>query len=379
MTGLARYFFTGRPPANQHQTWRDIYTAYWKSHYKPAFFLGTAYIIYIVLAAQRASDGKLPMILVCLSAIAWIITPILFSPFPRWNLIGQDLREFNAFITGGAGSGESEIPEVVSRGKRGTVRTLYECGLAEELAVWSEQDLFMLMLCTLAKVAVGCYLVFALPAEILDFLPIFVLVMSLSWVAVLGYFSSGNNNVFLVLSFLALALYVPLAHFVVGSRLAHPSVWVRLPEHVISTAIFLFLLGIAKETVLISCRILLSICPCSSKAKRQSCLHECIRACFVYFFVHQQHIVQAYMVLSANLLTSSLLAVVDQVFCSGHTWFLLNSELARTRRGERYMEKNATFFELDRYGLGGGSDLWSLDESDLEEDSGASWEANSRV
>merc|ERR1719215_1103788 len=38
MTGIARYFFTGRPPANQHQTWKDIYATYWKSHYKPAFF-----------------------------------------------------------------------------------------------------------------------------------------------------------------------------------------------------------------------------------------------------------------------------------------------------------------------------------------------------
>merc|ERR1712066_579106 len=67
--------------------------------------------------------------------------------------------------------------------------------------------------------------------------------------------------------------------------------------------------------------------------------------------------------LIANLATSVALAVVD--LCNGHTWWLLNSELARTKRGERYMEKSATFFELDRYGLGGGSDLWSLD-SDSE-------------
>merc|ERR1712060_517766 len=94
MTGLAKYFFTGRPIANQHQTWRDIYTSYWKSHYRPAVFLGSGYVIYSVLAAQRAADGRLPMVLVCISFTAWIITPILFSPFPRWNLIGQDLREF---------------------------------------------------------------------------------------------------------------------------------------------------------------------------------------------------------------------------------------------------------------------------------------------
>jgi len=370
MTGMAKYFFTGRPPANQHQTWRDIYNTYWKSHYKPAFFLASAYVIYNVLAVQRAADGKLPMALVVVSMLAWIITPILFSPFPRWNLIGQDLREFNAFITGGAGSDESEIKEVMSRGKKGTVRTLYECGLAEELCIWSEQPLLMLIMCSLMKVCVALYLVLALPAEILDFLPIFALILSLSWVVVFGYFSSGNNNVFLVLSFLIWGLYVPLAHFVVGDRFANPNAWTRMPEYVISIVIFIFLLGLMKEFVLITIRLALSICPCGKGKnwnKRETQLQELIRICFVYFFVHQLHIVQAYIVLCANLATSVVLATIDQVFCNGHTWFLLNTELARTKHGERYMEKNATFFELDRYRLGYGSDLWSSDSESDEE------------
>merc|ERR1712060_151449 len=361
MTGLAKYFFTGRPIANQHQTWRDIYTTYWKSHYKPAFFLGSGYIIYTVLAAQRQSGGKLPMVLVCISVLAWVITPIVFSPLPRWNLIAQDLRDFNAFITGRAGSAEEEIPEVVSRGNRGAVRTLYECGLSEELSVWSEHHLFTLVLCSLAKAVVGGCLVFALPAEILDMLPVFFMVLSLTWVMVLGYFSSGNSNVFLVLSVVAWALLVPLAHLVVGSRFSHPSIATRMPEYVISIAIFVFLLGLTKEIVLITCRVVINFVPCVSKAKRQRRLQECVRLCFVYFFVHQWHMMQAYCVLVANLATSAILAAIDQIFCNAHTCFVLNNELARTTHGERYMEKGATFFEFDRYQTGYDSDLSSSD------------------
>eukprot|EP00443_Scrippsiella_acuminata_P106088 CAMPEP_0115632136 /NCGR_PEP_ID=MMETSP0272-20121206/31370_1 /TAXON_ID=71861 /ORGANISM="Scrippsiella trochoidea, Strain CCMP3099" /LENGTH=78 /DNA_ID=CAMNT_0003068845 /DNA_START=123 /DNA_END=356 /DNA_ORIENTATION=- len=73
---------------------------------------------------------------------------------------------------------------------------------------------------------------------------------------------------------------------------------------------------------------------------------------------------EAWVVLAANLAVSVVLATVDQFFCNVHTWFLLNRELARTKHGERYMEKSATFFELDRHRFD-GSDLWWSD-SDSE-------------
>jgi len=198
--------------------------------------------------------------------------------------------------------------------------------------------------------------------------------MSFSFVLVFGYFSAGNNNVFLLLTFVVWAALIPLAYLVVGGRLAQPNISTRMPEYVIAITVFVFILDLVKEIVLITARILINLMPCTSKAKRQSRLHEVIRLCFVYFSVHQQHIVQAYLVLIANLATSVVLATVD--LCNGHTWWLLNSELARTKRGERYMEKSATFFELDRYGLGDGSDLWSLD-SDSE--AGSSPSAASHV
>merc|ERR1712066_352353 len=164
------------------------------------------------------------------------------------------------------------------------------------------------------------------------------------------------------------AALIPLAYFVGGGRLAQPNVSTRMPEYVIAITVFVFTLDLVKEIVLITARIFINAMPCTSNAKRQSRLHEVIRLCFVYFSVHQQHIVQAYIVLVANLVTSLIMAIVD--LCNGHTWWLLNSELARTKRGERYMEKSATFFELDRYGLGSGSDLWSLDDDAEDSASG---------
>merc|ERR1719226_252446 len=112
-------------------------------------------------------------------------------------------------------------------------------------------------------------------------------------------------------------------------------------------ALFLFMLGIAKDVVLIACRSINSFLSCFSRKGSTGRMHECIRVCFVYFFVHQLQFIEAYVILLANLVTSGALAVVDWLFCNAHTYLLLNSELARTQHGEKYMAKNATFFEQD--------------------------------
>jgi len=366
-TGIARYFFTGRPPANQHQTWKDIFCTYWKSHYKPAFSLATGYLIYTTIAMQNIGEGKLPMVLVLVSMTAWFVTPVLFSPFPRWGLIFQDLCEFNNFITSGAGSHEADIKEVVSRGKKGTVRSLYETGLSEELNVWSEYHLLMLLLQFVFKVACGIAAIFLLPAGVLDFLPVFLVILSLSWVSVLGYFAAGLNNVFLVMSFLLWAAGAPLAPLIIGGRWNSPDSYTRLPEYVISTAVFLFFLFRCKEFVLLLCRCTLKLWPCITNEARVRVMRECIRVCYVYFFVQQILMVEAYIVLCLNAVTAGLLAAIDQVACNSHTWWLLNRELARTPYGDTYMKKGqAPFFELDRLHFGVGSDLWGSDtESDL--------------
>jgi len=350
VTGIAKYFFTGRPLANQHQTWKDIYITYWKSHYVPACQLALLYTVYQVLAVQNYGENKIPMVLVLMSTVSWVATPILFTPLPRWQLIGQDIREFNSFITGGAGTEDVELPDVVKRGRTGTVRTLYECGLADEISFWDNQLLFVLMLLLVAKALFGFLMVVALPSEILDFFLIFPVVLSLAWVTILGYFAAGLNNVFLGLTFLVWVAVLPVAHLVVGSRFEGQPLSVRLPEYVIAAVVFLYLLDLVKHTVLVLCRALCSLrvpCCCGSDEAAAKRLHQCVRLCFVYFYVHQVHVVMAYAIMITNTVTALSLSLVDRAFCNAHTWWLLNNELSRTPAGERYMENGQTFFELD--------------------------------
>merc|ERR1712127_534347 len=147
----------------------------------------------------------------------------------------------------------------------------------------------MLALCFLAKAALACYVLAVLPAAILDFMPIFLVLLSLSWGVVFGYFAAGLNNVFLVLSFLIWAAAIPLAHLVIGGRFASPNAATRMPEYVISLAVFIFFLGLLKEFLLITCRAVFALCPCMSENKKTKRLNETTRMCFVYFFVYQLH------------------------------------------------------------------------------------------
>merc|ERR1712117_932950 len=104
---------------------------------------------------------------------------------------------------------------------------------------------------------------------------------------------AGLNNAFLVLSFLPWVAAPVFAHFIVGSRFDRPTIVVRMPEYLISSAVFLYLLHTAKSAVLIFCRAILGASRCLSMDKKTQRLHECTRMCFVYFGVHQIHIVKA--------------------------------------------------------------------------------------
>merc|ERR1711920_1004164 len=358
MTGLAKYLATGRTPANQHQTWKDMYILYWKSHYNPAMTLAFAYLIYTVLAMQNRSEGKLPMVLVLISVSAWMVAPIVFSPFQRWGLIGQDVQDFNNFIVGCAGTTEADIPDVRKRGAELTFRSLYECGLAHELSMWSERPFFTSVFGFLGQLVGMVYLASAIPSEILDYLPVYLLLLSSTWVLVLGYFEAGLNNVFFVLSFLVWFISPQMAQTMIGSRFNNPTILIRLPEFIISFAVFLYILHTVKTAILVGCRAILVGSRGIASEARMLRLHHCTRICFLYFGVHQLHVVKAYIILLCNLVTAALIASIDRV--SGfHTWFLLNSELGRTNHGEGYMERNATFYELD--GNDDDFDIWSLD------------------
>jgi len=61
-----------------------------------------------------------------------------------------------------------------------------------------------------------------------------------------------------------------------------------------------------------------------------------------------------------NTTCSVALAAMDKLLCNAHTWWLLNSELARTNRSQKYMENNRPWFEADG---GYGHDEWSSTHS----------------
>merc|ERR1719221_1298015 len=151
-----------------------------------------------------------------------------------------------------------------------------------------------------------------------------------------------------------------------------------MPEFIISFAVFLYILHTAKIVILVGCRASLvsvgSRCGFSREAQLRR-LHQCTRVCFLYFGVHQLHVVKAYIIMLCNLVTAALLASIDRL-CRFHTWFLLNSQLGGTKHGEQYMKKNATFYELD--GNDYNFDIWSLDsgseaETGLPDQDDGSW------
>jgi len=369
-TGIAKYFFTGRPMANQHQTWRDIYVTYCKSHYNPAFTLMTLYIIYQVLVKQTF-QGALPMVLVVISFISWFVTPVIFSPFPRWPLIEQDIREFSAFINGKAGKEEDELAEVVKRGQTGKVRTLWECGLSFEINSWAEASLWLCITALIVKGLCVIYMLFLVPSEILDFLWIYILVWAINTVCVLAYLVLGQNNLLLNLQGVGWLLAIPIGSIVLGSRAVSPTVVTRLPELIVSFVVFMYVLGFFKDFVLLLNKLLHVFRTASGGSHSISLRHhnQMIRKCFLYFQVHQMDMVQAYIILIANTVASVLLMLVDRVFCNIHTWWLLNREMGRMDFDGQYLAKSPPKIESDQMrdgtSIGGSSELGYEDSMDF--------------
>jgi len=366
-TGIAKYFFTGRPMANQHQTWRDIYVTYWRTHYKPAFTLLTLYLVYQVLVHQTF-QGSLPMALVIITVISWLITPIIFSPFPRWPLIEQDIREFSAFINGKAGKEEDELAEVISRGQSGKVRTLWECGLAAEISRWTDSSMWLQLLEFVIRMASTAYLFLVVPAEILDFLWLFIVVWSINTVCVSLYFLSGHNNLLLNAQGIAWLSAIPIGGLVLGSRALSPNVTSRLPELLISFVVFLCVLALFQDAVLILNKCLYLFRTCAGGSSEIALRHhnQFVRKCFVYFQVHQMDMVEAYLILGSNTIISLVLLLIDRLVCNAHTWWLLNRELGRTPFDGQYLAKSPPQIEFDQQ-----RDLTSLGtNSDVGEENG---------
>jgi len=329
-TGVAKYFFTGRPIANQHQSWKDIYTTYWKSHYHPAFNLAMLYSCYCVL--NEDSSGRLPMVLVVISFSCWVITPVIFSPFPRWFLLQQDVTDLVNFISGTAGWRSDEVDQVLVRGDKGNFRNLYECGLADEIGYWSDTPLVVLAVFLLSRLILTCGIAVTLPAEIVDFAMLFCVFIGIQWVLVLGIFT-GMVNIFLLLS-IAMWIIVPICgSWVIGDRAHNPSIGARSPEYLIGFLAFLYFLGLFKRIVLFGCRVVhdIRLSRGADQKELTTTFRRAVRFSYLYFFEHQLNIVRAVLVLLVNsAVTLVLIALDSRCFGRGlHTWWLLNGNVAR--------------------------------------------------
>eukprot|EP00913_Durusdinium_trenchii_P004365 g4045.t1 len=265
---------------------------------------------------------------------------------------------------------EKELPEVVERGQRGRARTIFECGLVDSVSYWTKMPIIVLLFNLLSRLLLCMALALALPAEIIDFLWVYLVVLSVQWVLVLGFFSFGLNNILLMLSLLVWLLVLPVGRLVIGARAVSPSLWMRMPEYFISFLVFVEFLGLIHHVLMTACRIFIhmqvtSCClgidernhrrarggflfyPLKFWGDVEEQIGRWVRLAHVYFFGHQLHTLQAYIVLLTNLTTSLLIAFLDKVCCRVHTWWLLNYELARTDNREQYLQNKPTLLEQE--------------------------------
>jgi hypothetical protein len=243
VTGKAPYFFTGRPLANQHYTWRDAYITYWASHYYPAFSLLLLVGVYHLLTGMN-SEGTLPMVMVITSAVIWIIAPVLFLPFPNLRLIQQDLAGFWQFITSPVpeeqfatgsmiGTAHQHQPsrsrvvrmeraEQAARKMRPEkiedVRCLQEYTLGLEIKGALDTNMPLQICFCLLHTFISIMIVLVIPANILDFLYVFLICFAMRWLLMLLTLSGPANNLVIALSY-GLWFAVPLySDYVIGDR-----------------------------------------------------------------------------------------------------------------------------------------------------------------
>lgn len=389
-TGVAKYFFTGRPIANQHQTWRDLYLLYWRSHYYPSFTLLTLYLMYQLRESGR---GKLPMFLVAITIVVWFVTPIIFSPLPRWDLMKQDFRDFSSWISERTGMQETDLPEVMKRAQKGEYSSLYECTLSYDVSVWTDSSWFAVLAYTFWKVVGLLFVLVMVPAGTLDFAVPFCCLPGLQWLCLLAFLRLRRDNVFLVLSVGAWVLVPICGKWVIGNQALSPNFFARFPEYFMASFAFYYMLGALKCIVMLACRcirdyrmsrcatVLASSRKVWQKAQNQSSnqcqqelldramdeaevqwnraqsdhnkgvedaeakLRQSVRYCYFYFFDHHYHMVLAFAVLLLNSFTTSLLMAFEApCFPIGlHTWWLLNSEVAANKQRGRFSARVPSF------------------------------------
>merc|ERR1711879_1115184 len=154
---------------------------------------------------------------------------MVFSPLPRMTLICQDITDFHAFLHGRAGMEEDQIDEAITRAGGGKARTLFEFWLADQINLWVDQHIWVLMSFIVQRIVSCAILLLVIPGEFLTFMWIFLVCLAFQWVMVLGFFLVGLSNIFLLGSIIVWPVTLVLGQFIIGPTSVSPSVARRLP------------------------------------------------------------------------------------------------------------------------------------------------------
>jgi len=336
VTGKAKYFFTGRPLANQHFSWRDSYLMYCQSHYYPAFLLILLFLMYHLLSGLNGLTGTLPMVYPVLSSIIWIIAPVLFTPFPNMGLLKQDLKIFWDFIMAPVradAAWETEGTNEMKAAKAEDSRSLLEWTFARELhdarvATWQTQLLYAVMASLTSLV-----LLLVIPANILDYLVVFLSVFGVRWLLVVLSLARGANNLLVFFTF-AVWIIVPfVSDDIIGNRGGGN----EMIEYIICFVVFVALMNTVRRWMnFIGCLLRIKQ---GDFAKHDMMVHMG----YHLFFKADLDTGAALVVLVTSLFTSLLLMVVECPCGSPrglHTWWLLNSNVAKTAvKSQEYVPK----------------------------------------
>jgi hypothetical protein len=341
--GKAAYFPTGRPLANRHQSWRDMYLIYWKTHYVPAFNLLIIFGLY-QLMWRDSESARLPMIVILVSSLCWLAAPLLFSPYPRWNLVIQDAKDFFRFIVGTSGMDESAILDVKAR-KTQDFRNVYEVGLHDKISEWEDTGILggFFSFCNR-----GLFLfVYSLivPATLLEFIWVWIFLSPFQWLLCTLYLKYDFNNIFLFMSLVLWLMWKPVSSFMLVAEDA------GLAEFVVSGIPFMTFLGLLRSFNLLLVRFRIYRSDSAGKKKELDFMHS-IRFAYIYSFDYQFRQVGALVLLGFELCVSLVLLLLELPGSCGfvclHTYFLLNSEVAAVHPKKKYMDSHSHVFEKAR-------------------------------
>eukprot|EP00930_Biecheleria_cincta_P067964 TRINITY_DN5496_c0_g1_i1.p1 TRINITY_DN5496_c0_g1~~TRINITY_DN5496_c0_g1_i1.p1 ORF type:complete len:2756 (-),score=417.43 TRINITY_DN5496_c0_g1_i1:241-7377(-) len=148
-TGTATYRATGRPNANTRLTLIDTFLQYRAMHYQDACLFLFYYLLY--QTASMGLAGALPMVTILFACVCWLIVPTLFSPYPSWQNLCEDVEAFYHFMMRSpadrsraelynrrlwlnvSAAGNKPAQDVPKKGAKGQPGNLFEVLLADAL------------------------------------------------------------------------------------------------------------------------------------------------------------------------------------------------------------------------------------------------------